>query len=156
MCCPGGLLPFGLTIQDMRDGVSRLRNRVIARVFGELGYIEQWGSGIRRMTAACQEAGLDEPQLQEVSTRFRVILRRSSAPGSQASDETERAIVAALSQGKGLTTAEIATRIGRRTPRSPHARRRAEWWDGPPRPGVFMSIKTKEIPARSDPAPGSE
>ena len=31
-----GLLPFGLTVQDMRDGVSRLRNRVIARVFREL------------------------------------------------------------------------------------------------------------------------
>ncbi|MDE2050869.1 MAG: hypothetical protein KGJ72_07610 [Gammaproteobacteria bacterium] len=52
-----GLLPFGLTVQDMRDGVSRLHNRVIARVFRELGYIEQWGSGIRRMSAACREAG---------------------------------------------------------------------------------------------------
>jgi len=116
-----GLLPFGLTIQDMRDGVSRLRNRVIARVFGELGYIEQWGSGIRRMTAACQEVGLDEPQLQEVGTRFRVTLRRSSAPRPQAMDETERAIVTALSQGNGLTTAEIATRIGR-TPRATRTR----------------------------------
>jgi ATP-dependent DNA helicase RecG len=66
-------------------------------------------------------AGLDEPQLQEVGTRFRVILRRSSAPGPQALDETERAIVTALSQGKGLTTAEIAIRIGR-TPRATRTR----------------------------------
>src|SRR5262249_9050019 len=70
-----GSLPVGLTMQDMREGVSRLRNRVIGRVFRELGYIEQWGSGIRRMTAACQEAGIEEPDLQEISTRFRVILR---------------------------------------------------------------------------------
>jgi len=54
------LLPFGITVQDMRDGVSRLRNRVIGRVFQELGYIEQWGSGIKRMSAACRDAGIEE------------------------------------------------------------------------------------------------
>lgn len=112
-----GLLPFGLTVQDMRDGVSRLRNRVIARVFRELGYIEQWGSGIRRMSAACREAGLEEPQLLEIGTRFRVVLRRSSAPRSDVLDETDRAITAALSPGAGLTTAELAKRIGL-TPRA--------------------------------------
>lgn len=116
-----GLLPFGLTLQDMRDGVSRLRNRVIARVFRELGYIEQWGSGIRRMSAACQEAGLDQPELQEVGTRFRVVLRRSSSPGVQPLDATDRAITAALGEGEGLTTAEIAKRVGR-TPRATRTR----------------------------------
>ena len=49
-----GLLPFGLTIEDIRQGVSKLRNRVIGRVFHELHLIEQWGSGIQRMTAACE------------------------------------------------------------------------------------------------------
>jgi predicted HTH transcriptional regulator len=28
-----GLLPFGLTVQDMREGISRLRNRVVGRPF---------------------------------------------------------------------------------------------------------------------------
>jgi ATP-dependent DNA helicase RecG len=116
-----GLLPFGLTIEDMRDGVSRLRNRVIARVFRELGYIEQWGSGIKRMSEACREASIDEPELQEVGTRFRVILRRGSAPGSQPLDDTDRAIATALSEGNGLTTAEIAKHIGR-TPRTTRTR----------------------------------
>ncbi|MDO5102549.1 MAG: ATP-binding protein [Lautropia sp.] len=45
---PGILVP-GMTIEEMRRGVSNLRNRVIARVFRELGLIEQWGSGIRRI-----------------------------------------------------------------------------------------------------------
>ena len=57
-----GLLPFGLTIEDIMQGVSKLRNRVIGRVFHELHLIEQWGSGIQRMTAACQEAGLEGSQ----------------------------------------------------------------------------------------------
>src|SRR5262249_12684991 len=51
-----GLLPFGLTVDDLQRGISKLRNRVIGRVFHELGLIEQWGSGIQRMSTACREA----------------------------------------------------------------------------------------------------
>ena len=43
-----GLLLFGLTIEDIRQGVSKLRNRVIGRVFHELRLIEQWGSAASR------------------------------------------------------------------------------------------------------------
>ena len=57
-----GLLPFGLTVEDLHLGISKLRNRVIGRVFHELGLIEQWGSGIQRMTAACRDAGLVAPE----------------------------------------------------------------------------------------------
>jgi predicted HTH transcriptional regulator len=52
------------------QGVSKLRNRVIGRVFHELHLIEQWGSGIQRMTAACQEAGLEAPRLEEIGMHF--------------------------------------------------------------------------------------
>ncbi len=40
---PGILLP-GLTIEDMKQGMSKIRNYVIARVFRELDLIEQWGN----------------------------------------------------------------------------------------------------------------
>jgi len=36
-----GLLPVGLTIEDIEKGVSKLRNRVIGRVFHALNLIEQ-------------------------------------------------------------------------------------------------------------------
>lgn len=39
---PGGL-PNGVTIDEVKLGRSEIRNKVIARVFKELGYIEQWG-----------------------------------------------------------------------------------------------------------------
>lgn len=45
---PGILLP-GLTIADMKQGISKIRNHIIARVFRELNLIEQWGSGISRI-----------------------------------------------------------------------------------------------------------
>jgi ATP-dependent DNA helicase RecG len=115
-----GLLPFGLTVEDLPRGVSKLRNRVIGRVFHTLGLIEQWGSGVQRMTGACREAGLALPVFEEIGTRFRVTLfsARVSAP---ALDETDQAIVKALAGGKGLLTSEIANAI-HRTSRSTRTR----------------------------------
>ncbi len=115
-----GLLPFGLTIEEIKGGVSKLRNRVIGRVFHELGLVEQWGSGIQRMTAACEQAGLSAPLLEEVATHFRVTLhgKRERTPQVDAVDDR---ILKALGKRKdGLSTAEIAEglRLSTRATRS--------------------------------------
>ena len=70
-----GLLPFGLTLDDLPLGISKLRNRTIGRVFHELGLVEQWGSGIQRMLASCRDAGLPPPEWEEVGLRMRVTIR---------------------------------------------------------------------------------
>jgi predicted HTH transcriptional regulator len=107
-----GLLPFGLTIEDLPRGISKLRNRVIGRVFHTLGLIEQWGSGIQRMTAACQDAGLAPPRLEEIGTRFRVTFLTEHV-SSPVVDDTDRAILDLLvAGGEGRLTHEIATGIG--------------------------------------------
>ena len=115
-----GNLPPGLTIEDIRRGVSKLRNRVIGRVFHELGLIEQWGSGIQRMTAACRQAGLSEPELEEIGSGFRVTFRRErvALPGRDLLDER---IVKFLRQKPGASTSRIAAHI-RRTPRATQSR----------------------------------
>jgi predicted HTH transcriptional regulator len=69
-----GMLLSGLTTTDIQQGHSKLRNRVIGRVFKELRYIEQWGSGILRAAAECRKAGLPEPQFEEFAFRFRATL----------------------------------------------------------------------------------
>lgn len=61
---PGGF-PSTITHEDILEGRSEIRNRVIARVFKELGFIEQWGSGIRRIISSCKEKGLKEPEILE-------------------------------------------------------------------------------------------
>jgi len=106
-----GLLPFGLTIEDLPQGVSKLRNRVIGRVFHALGLIEQWGSGIQRMAAACRDAGLAAPVFEELATRFRVTIstERGVRP---VRDKTDEAILACISGSAGLLTSEIARAIG--------------------------------------------
>jgi predicted HTH transcriptional regulator len=106
-----GLLPFGLTIEDLPHGVSKLRNRVIGRTFHALGLIEQWGSGIQRMTAACQAAGLRTPVFEEIATRFRVTITTTRV-GPTVVDETDQAILGRLGGANGLATSEIAAAIG--------------------------------------------
>jgi predicted HTH transcriptional regulator len=107
-----GILPFGLTIEDIRRGVSRLRNRIIGRVFHELGLIEQWGSGIQRMTAACEDAGLPVPALEEIGTHFRVTLSTLQT-GPIRIDPVDQLILRLLEDGLGRSTAEIAEAISR-------------------------------------------
>ncbi len=105
-----GILPLGLTIEDIRKGVSKLRNRVIGRVFHELGLIEQWGSGIQRMSAACEEAGLPAPILEEIGTHFRVTLSANRTRPIPVNDE-DQVILSLLEDGHGRSTAQIADAI---------------------------------------------
>ncbi|WP_317204741.1 Fic family protein [Janthinobacterium sp.] len=58
----------------MKQGVSRLRNRVIARVFRELNLIEQWGSAVRRIFSDAQALGLPEPVIIEMGMRVRLTI----------------------------------------------------------------------------------
>ncbi|MES2199447.1 MAG: ATP-binding protein [Chlamydiota bacterium] len=56
-----GMLPLGFTLENFKSGGSRIRNRVIARVFSELKFMEEWGSGYKRILSACHADGYPEP-----------------------------------------------------------------------------------------------
>ena len=72
---PGGL-PLGITIEDLyKPHSSVLRNKGIGEIFYDMGWIEQWGSGIDKMRKACTKAGLPEPKFEEYQG-FRVIFRK--------------------------------------------------------------------------------
>jgi len=72
---PGGL-PLGISIEDLyKPHSSVLRNKGIGEIFYDMGWIEQWGSGIDKMRKACMKAGLPEPQFEEYQG-FRVIFRK--------------------------------------------------------------------------------
>ena len=116
---PGGLPP-GLTFEDIHRGVSKLRNRAIGRVFHELGLIEQWGSGVQRMTRACREAGLPDPVFEEIGTGFRLTFWKQ-AMTKQEADPLDQAILDFLGQLSGASTSQIAAHI-RRTPRATRER----------------------------------
>jgi ATP-dependent DNA helicase RecG len=113
-----------MTIEDMSTGVSRVRNRVIARVFKELGYIEQWGSGIGRMLEALHQAGLPAPLFEELGGRFRVTLWTGGSGRPLLNDDEQRLLNALTAAGtSGLSTGEL-TEILKRSVRTTRTRMR--------------------------------
>ena len=73
-----GMLYGGLTIEQIKEGGSKIRNRCIAEVFSRMKIIESWGTGIKRMFSSCKEYGVREPELLEIGDSFRVNLYRPS------------------------------------------------------------------------------
>jgi ATP-dependent DNA helicase RecG len=124
---PGVLIP-GLSLDDLPRGISRLRNRVISRVFRELGLIEQWGSGIPVILEEAASQHLPPPLFEEVGLRFRVTLplAQPSAPaqgqsrprGAESGAESlaegglGHFVLQALADGP-LSKSEIAHALGR-------------------------------------------
>lgn len=122
---PGILLP-GMTIEDMKSGVSRIRNPVIARVFRELRLIEQWGSGVKRIFAEAAEQGLPEPLITEIATgvRFTIYLyepvvvegpepaglEQRAQSGAQSRAQSER--ILALLDPEPLSANELVALLG--------------------------------------------
>lgn len=72
---PGGLLP-GVTIELMKEGFSKIRNRSLANAFAYMNLVEAWESGIPKLMQAMQEYGLREPEFIDMEVAFRINLYR--------------------------------------------------------------------------------
>jgi len=71
-----GILPNSITMEDLEEGRSEIRNRTIARIFKELNFIEQWGSGIAKIIKLCEQYGLKKPMIKEKGGFFCVEIYR--------------------------------------------------------------------------------
>jgi len=79
---PGGLYN-GLTYEEIMSGHSKLRNRAIANVFNQMGLVEAWGTGIRRIKEAAKSYGLPSPEILAFDNMFRVNLYRNQMTEGQ-------------------------------------------------------------------------
>ncbi len=68
---PGIMMP-GMSIDQFKAGVSRIRNPVIAKTLGQLELIEEWGSGYKRIKEACKNGSYPLPQWEEFGSALRV------------------------------------------------------------------------------------
>ena len=75
---PGGLYN-GLTYEEVMNGHSKIRNKAIANIFSQMGLVEAWGSGVKRILNAAKEYDLPEPKFQEFDNMFRVELFRNNS-----------------------------------------------------------------------------
>ena len=105
-----GMLIGGLTIEEMKKGYSRPRNKGIVNALAYMKVVERWGSGIPRLYANCANAGLREPELTEKAGCFRVNMFRNT----RFAQEKRKTIVGAdsVSEEKGT---EKGTEIIQRT-----------------------------------------
>ena len=97
-------------------------NKVIARIFKELGFIEQWGSGVNRIRTLCQQAGNPDPAIRESGDFVDIEFHRANkaemeTPGGEIpvqSDLTERqsAVLALINQDPHITQRQLATALG--------------------------------------------
>ena len=134
---PGGLYN-GLTYEEIMNGHSKIRNKGLANIFSQMGLVEAWGSGIKRIFNAAKEYGLPEPSFQEFDNMFRVELFRNSLPMEQKNksigeasekhrrsigeaseklqeiklNDTQQNIVKLLFKDSSLSAAKLAEKIG--------------------------------------------
>lgn len=72
------------------NGHSKIRNKGIANIFSQMGLVEAWGSGIKRILNAAEEYGLPKPRFQEFDNMFRVDLFRVNPITDQANQATNQ------------------------------------------------------------------
>ncbi len=84
----GGKLIIG--VDDKTHQVFGVKNEVlfqvmdeIVNVFGQMGLVEAWENGIKRIFNSAKKYGLFEPKIQEFDNMFRVELFRNSFTAEQ-------------------------------------------------------------------------
>lgn len=78
----GGLLP-GLSKEDIRNGISQLRNKKLAEVFHRLHFIEAYGTGIRRIFALYEHCSV-QPIIDVTQNSFKITLPNMNATRTEA------------------------------------------------------------------------
>lgn len=71
-----GRLGEDLTVEELRTGVSKIRNKALAMAFSYMFLVEGWGTGIPKMYEMAKVFGLKEPEIITQGNSFRVNLFR--------------------------------------------------------------------------------
>jgi ATP-dependent DNA helicase RecG len=117
-----GVLPPQLSFAALRKRHgSYPRNKTIATIFYEQGWVEGWGTGTTRMIGYCQENGMPEPEFDEYSGGFVVIFRFKEPMGGirkvthieePALNKRQKKILEILASGKLFSVHEIFDQLG--------------------------------------------
>jgi len=102
-----GTLPLGITLQDLGEGISEVRNRLIVKIFREAGYIEQLGTGIIRIKEACRKNSLPKPRFEETGNFFKATIFRARLTLSPDLED----VYDLIKQGIPLGSKEIAGKL---------------------------------------------
>ncbi len=105
----GGLVK-GLSLDDIKNGISQSRNMVIANVFYRLKLIESYGTGIKRIVEAYQNQKT-QPTFNAAPASFALTLPKMIHTQSTGSSERDR-VLSLLKTKDELTRKDIEICLG--------------------------------------------
>ena len=112
---PGGLMP-GVTLDKMKEGYSKIRNRALAHAFSYMNLIEAWGSGIPKLMKNMRDYGLLEPEFLDMETALRINLYRNienvQLGTTQVAQDTTQATQDTTQAAQNIIRDDIPTVIG--------------------------------------------
>lgn len=110
----GGLLP-GLSMEDIRIGISQPRNKNLAEVFHRLRLIESYGTGIRRIFKLYEGCPV-QPEIETTPNAFKIVLPNQNAVREAETDVAitpqMQIILQALASNGSVTEQEICNLLG--------------------------------------------
>lgn len=105
----GGLVK-GLTVEDIKNGISQSRNTVIANIFYRLKLIESYGTGIQRIIEAYDGQPV-QPIFNPASASFAVTLPKMIHETKQIVSDRDKAL-ALFGAKERVTRKDIETYLG--------------------------------------------
>ena len=112
----GGLLP-GLSIDDIRIGISQPRNKNLAEMFHRLHLIESYGTGIRKIYKLYENCPL-QPVIEATPNAFKITLPNMNAASDSVSEQGSaitpqmQKVLSFIAEHGQITDAEIQSLLG--------------------------------------------
>jgi len=103
-----GRLVFPVTVESLGH-VRETRNKLLVRVLRDLGYIEDLGTGIRRIRAAMANSGLRPPVFAEEHHQFIITLYGAAAEGGIVAPVADEAARWGLNERQARALAYLKT-----------------------------------------------
>lgn len=104
--------------ENIKEGLSRYRNPLVADVLRKKGYMEKQGIGINLIISSCLNTGLQEPQFVELEHHVKLVMFRktstTSIPVGPQKDSYDISSMRNYFTAKGLfSSMELAQYIGK-------------------------------------------
>ena len=103
-----GVFPGPLDTQNLKMGLTYIRNNIICKIFREAGYIEKLGSGFITLFESYEKRHLYPPEVIEGENFIKCILPRKSFPAKpyKEKDETQK-ILALFEISEEITISDV-------------------------------------------------